>query len=182
MDGALTSFWRRDGRLRGWCVALMAIVLIPLLAGCYGNFMATRAIYRVNAAMPGRLLETVVMWVFVVIPVYGVGTLIDVFILNVAECIVGAPIDVARTTERDGVTYASVPAGDGRANVTVSRDGDVLLEVALVQAADGTVEIRDADGKVLGRALPTEDGGRTLTDAQGLTVATLSPEQLAAAR
>jgi hypothetical protein len=160
----------------------MAVVLIPILTGCYGNFMTTRAIYRLNAAMPGRFIETVVMWVFVVIPVYGVATVIDVFILNVAECIVGAPIDVARTAERDGVTYASVPAGDGRANVTVSRDGETLLEVALVRAADGTVEIQDAEGKVLATALPTEDGGRTLTDAQGITVAVLGAEQLAAAK
>ena len=61
MDGALTSFRRRDGRLHGWCVVLMAIVLIPILTGCYGNFKATRAVYRFNAAMPGRLMETLVM-------------------------------------------------------------------------------------------------------------------------
>lgn len=182
MNGALTGFRRRDGRLRGWCVVLMALVLIPILTGCFGNFRATRAVYRFNAAMPGRLCETLTMWLFIIIPVYGVASLIDVFIVNVAECITGESIDVATTVERDGVTYACVPAGEGRAEVTVSRDDEVLLRAQLVRTGDGIVEIRDTDGRVLGRSVPTEDGGAKLTDAQGLTVATLSAEQLAAAK
>jgi len=182
MARALTSFRGRDGRLHGWCVALIAVLIIPILTGCYGNFRATRAVHRANAVMPGRFLETVTMWVFLVVQVYSVAGVIDIFIMNVAECIVGAPLDVAKTSEKDGVTTALVPAGEGRADITVSRDTEVLLKATVVRTADGTVEIRDADGKILAKSIPTNDGGANLTDAQGLTIATLGAEQLAAAK
>jgi hypothetical protein len=162
---------------------VLVLVLIPIVTGCYGNFAATQVIYRLNSVMPGRLLETVTMWVFVVVPVYPIAAVLDLFIFNLVESLTGVPLDVASTVERDGITYACLPVGDGTgADVTVSREGEVLMHVSLVRTADGGLEVRGRDGQLMGKALRTAEGAIRLCDASGLTVGTISAEQLAGAR
>jgi len=162
---------------------VLVLALIPIVTGCYGNFAATQAIHRLNSVMPGRLLETITMWVFTAIPVYPVAIVLDLFVFNLVESLTGVPLDVASTVERDGVTYACVPLGEGAgADVTVSRDGKVLLQVWLVRTTDGGFEMREPDGRLLAKALRTPGGSVQLTDAAGVTVGIVSAGQHAAAR
>ena len=183
MTGARTAFLAKDGRLRGWCGPLLVLLLMMVVTGCYGNFAATQAIHRLNSVMPGSFLETVTMWALVVVPAYPVAIVLDLFVFNLVESLTGVPLDVASTVERDGIVYACVPVRDGTSvDVTVSREGEVLMRVSLVRTGDEGLEVRGRDGQLLGKALRTAEGAVRLSDASGLTVGTVSAQQLAGAR
>ncbi|NQT50674.1 DUF3332 family protein [bacterium] len=185
MQGLLTTVFRnRDGRMRGWCVALLVAVLLPMLAGCYGQFPATRAVYKLNGDVhENGAVQSLVMWVLAIIPVYGVATFADVFIFNLIEFWSGESIEIGSTVEKDGVTYALEPSDDGgRATMTASRDGTVLAQAHFIRTAAGEFEVRDAEGTLAGKVVRAADGSLELTDAQGTLVRTVSAKQLASAR
>ncbi|MEM8484978.1 MAG: DUF3332 family protein [Bacteroidota bacterium] len=59
-------------------------------ANCFGKFALTRKIYQFNDSiggknLVGRFLKTIVMYVFYILPVYGIGMFIDAVILNLIE-------------------------------------------------------------------------------------------------
>ena len=56
-----------------------------MAGGCFGSFRLTRAVYDFNSGMGGKFLQTVIFWVFVIVPVYEVAALIDVLIFNLIE-------------------------------------------------------------------------------------------------
>ena len=68
---------------------IISLVLLSLLtvsmAGCFGNFSLTRKVYTWNASLGNKVVESLVMWVFMIIPVYQVVGFVDVAILNLIE-------------------------------------------------------------------------------------------------
>lgn len=171
------------------CVGLM-VALFPFLTSCYGHFPLTRAIYRMNGeAAQGlgedntgrKLIQTVVMWVLVIVPVYGVGVFADVVILNLIEFWTDSPVQIGAVQEKDGTRVALEPSADGReAVLTVTKDGQLLAEQHVIKVSDTRFEMRDASGRLSGTMLKTSDGSIQLTDAQGHVVRTLSAQDLAA--
>ena len=79
---------------------------------------------------------------------------------------------------------ADVGAIADQAARRLSRDGaaQMFCLAGIGGRIPGIVKTTEAAGQVLARSIPTEDGGTKLTDAQGLTVANLTAEQLAAAK
>lgn len=171
------------------CMGLM-VALLPFLMSCYGHFPLTRAIYRMNghAAQSlgedntGRkLIQTVVMWVLIIVPVYEVGTFADLVVLNLIEFWTNEPVQIGAVQERDGTRVALEPSADGHeAVLTVMKDGQLLAEQHVIKVSDTRFEMRDASGRLSGTILKTSDGGIQLTDAQGHVVRTLAAEDLAA--
>jgi hypothetical protein len=83
--------WTRDGRLRAWAAAVLLLALLPLAAGCYGQFPATRAVYKVNhQASDDQATRSIFMWPL--IPLYGLGAIGDMIVLNPFEYWTGAPV------------------------------------------------------------------------------------------
>ncbi|MDX2195735.1 MAG: DUF3332 family protein [Cytophagales bacterium] len=71
-------------------IALIAIFSMQMLTSCFGKFALTRIIYKFNDGLGGndiggRFIKTIVMWVMLIIPVYGIGSFIDIIILNLIE-------------------------------------------------------------------------------------------------
>ena len=68
---------------------IILLVLVSLLsvsmAGCFGNFALTRKVYSWNASLGSKFVESLVMWVLMIIPVYQVVGFVDVAILNLIE-------------------------------------------------------------------------------------------------
>jgi hypothetical protein len=71
-------------------IKLMSVLLIVLLSmslfpGCYGKFHLVRDIYKWNGEVGNKWVNSLVMWVLFIVPVYQVAGFIDFCILNVIE-------------------------------------------------------------------------------------------------
>lgn len=174
----------RDGQLRRWAVLLVLVAIVPVVAGCYGRFPLTRAVYNFNKKVSeDELVQSVAMWAMVIIPVYGVAVLGDAVVIHLIEFWSGDRVDVGSRTLGDGTEMALMPSADGREMVlTVSRDGRELSRTAFVRVADGEFEVRDAEGRLAGTVRRTPSGALELTDADGAVIRTLSAADVAAVR
>jgi hypothetical protein len=93
-------------------LALAAALSACLLQGCYGSFNLTRKLYTWNGSLGDRFVKSLVMWVMLIIPVYGLAGLADLAILNLVEFWTGSnPMAMKagereiRFVERDGQKY-----------------------------------------------------------------------------
>jgi len=174
----------RDGRLRAWAVLLVLVAMVPAVAGCYGRFPLTRAVYNFNKQVSeDEVVQSVAMWAMVIIPVYGVAVLGDAVVIHLIEFWSGDPVDVGSRTLGDGTETALTPSADGREMVlAVSRDGRELSRTTFVRVSDGAFEVRDAEGRLAGTVRRTSSGALELTDAHGAVIRTLAAADVAAVR
>ena len=104
----------RDGRLRRWAVVLLFVVLAPTLAGCYGRFQLSKAVYKFNGDISSdRVVQAAVMWAFVLLPVYNLATLGDAAVIHVIEYWTGTEITLFGQADAKGAATALAlsPAG-----------------------------------------------------------------------
>lgn len=178
------SVARRLSRHVRLMVFLSLLSLIPVLISCYGRFPLTRAVYDFNGDIGSGphedLVESVVFWGFLILPVYGIATLGDAVIFNLVEFWTGDSLEISYEVERpDGARLALTPQEDGReALLTLSRDGQVLEEHRFVRISPEEIEMRNAQGRLDGRILRSESGELRLTDAHGSVIKTISAQTL----
>ncbi len=164
-------------------IAVLVALVVPLVAGCYGPFPLTRAVYQANGSIGNDVVRQVVFWVFVILPVYNVSVLADALVLNVVDFWVGETVGVSAITDESGNALVIEPdSGAERAVLTVCREGGQPVRLRLERVSDRLCEVRDAEGRLLGRATRTADGGLRLTDASRRSVVTLTAGELARAR
>ncbi|MBU5611301.1 DUF3332 domain-containing protein [Geomonas azotofigens] len=66
--------------------ALLAMVMAMVsLQGCYGKMALTRKVYQVNGEVGDKFLRSLVTWVFIIVPVYGIAALVDFVLFNTIE-------------------------------------------------------------------------------------------------
>jgi len=79
--------------------AIILIVVASLLmlsvASCFGNFALTRKVYNFNKgigdkSIVGGAIRTLLFWGMNIVPIYYFAGLIDLFILNLIECLTGS--------------------------------------------------------------------------------------------
>ncbi len=63
----------------------MALLFAASSFSCYGKFQLTRKIYTWNGTLGNKWVNSIVMWVLIIIPVYGIGSFVDLLILNTIE-------------------------------------------------------------------------------------------------
>jgi Domain of unknown function (DUF3332) len=63
----------------------LLIITSFLLSGCYGNFNLTKKLYNWNGQVGNKFVNSAVMWVLFIVPVYEVAGFIDFAILNVVQ-------------------------------------------------------------------------------------------------
>ncbi len=67
-------------------IMLMLLAAVtPSLSGCFGKFSLVRKVYALNASVNDRILRHVVMWAFIIVPVYWVAGVVDLFVFNTIE-------------------------------------------------------------------------------------------------
>lgn len=177
----------KDGRklqpfYRRVCLVLL-FALTPLLSvGCYGRFPLTKAVYRFNGDITdNKWVHTIIMWIFIILPVYSIATLGDAIILNLIEFWTGETLDISKHTREDGTEVVLAPSANGNeAVLTVTKDGEVLSVQRYVRQADGSIQVLDGEGRLAGEIVPTAEGGFDLTDADGRVVQGIPAEALAA--
>lgn len=68
------------------CVAMsLALLFAAGSFSCYGKFQLTRKIYTWNGTLGNKWVNSIVMWVLIIVPVYGIGSFVDLLILNTIE-------------------------------------------------------------------------------------------------
>jgi hypothetical protein len=64
---------------------LILIAVLVNVAGCYGSFSLTKKVYNWNGSLGDKWINSVVMWVFLWLPVYEAAGFIDLVLLNTIE-------------------------------------------------------------------------------------------------
>ena len=99
---------------------MMVAALAPSLGGCFGRFAVTRKVYELNASVHDRYLRNVVTWAFLIVPVYWVSGVIDLFIFNTIEFWSGHnPV----TASERSFQYSR---GDEQFNVRAVKNNDLI--------------------------------------------------------
>ncbi len=100
-------FRTKEGRVRRWATLVLPLALASLLAGCYGRFQTTRAIYKWNGEVSDdKLVRSAVMWGLIILPVYYVGGLADLIVVNPLEYWKGARIELGSPPDAEGTAVA----------------------------------------------------------------------------
>ncbi|HEX8700377.1 MAG TPA: DUF3332 domain-containing protein [Myxococcaceae bacterium] len=173
--------------------ATLTLVAFSLqMTGCFGKFSLTRAIWDFNKNVSGnKFVQWLVFLVMVIVPVYGIGTLVDALIINSIEFWTGNnPVASADGTDSntrvvrlgDGETLRlSREPGTDVMKVEMERPGQAPVVRYFEPLNDGMV-VRDDAGALLIQAREQTDGAVKVTDASGATMAMHSPEAVAQAR
>lgn len=64
---------------------LAMVIAMASLQGCYGKMALTKKVYRVNGEVHDKFLRSLVTWVFIIVPVYGIAALVDFVLFNTIE-------------------------------------------------------------------------------------------------
>ncbi len=171
--------WARAGAL----AALLGFSPVAI-GGCYGPFPLTKIIYNFNGSVPTGILQTLVFWGFIILPVYSISMVIDAVVLNLINFwFPGEIMDTSSASTNPDIEVTRTESDDGReALVTVTRKGEVLAEFQFVKVSDAECEVRDLDGRLLGTARLADEGSVELADGQGRVVRTIPADQWTAFR
>ncbi|HEX5749370.1 MAG TPA: DUF3332 domain-containing protein [Archangium sp.] len=171
--------------------ALFATALSLHVSGCFGSFALTRNIYGLNERISdNKFVRWLVFLGFVIIPVYGVGTLVDALVFNTLEFWTGSNPLASAGTQEDGTRVVKLSPTD---TLKLSRDEQAgVMRVELERAGEKPVvryfepledgmAVRDEAGVLLVHARERVDGGVEVLDASGAAVTVHSREAVAEA-
>ena len=115
---------RRIMRTKWLISALLAVVMLPLVTGCYGNFKVTKAVYDWNGQVENRYARSAVMVCMLILPVYEFAALGDIIIFQPVKFWTGDDLDISAMPQPDGAEVVMEPTeADTLAMVTISDDG-----------------------------------------------------------
>jgi hypothetical protein len=70
---------------RAIAILLVGAFTVTSMSGCYGGFILTKKLYHWNGGLGSKVVNSIVMWAFFIIPVYEVAGAIDFLFLNTLE-------------------------------------------------------------------------------------------------
>lgn len=177
-----------------WLAVLCAGLLSLNATGCFGQFRLTQRIWGFNKGVSdAKFVQWLLFLVFVVVPVYEVGALVDLLVFNSIEFWSGRnPVSGVDGHIEDGGPRAlrlsptdtlrlSRDADSGVMRVELEREGQAPVVRYFEPLEDG-MAVRDDAGALLLLARETRDGAVALTDASGATLAVHAREAVEAAR
>lgn len=156
--------------------------LVATSSACFGSFKATRWVYDLNKGISGnKFVRWLVFLGLVILPVYEIAALIDVWILNSLEFWFGG----GATAQNEG-DERTVALGDGRTMTlrkdvergiltTIITDGAKVTEFAL-EMGDSGARVLGAQGDVASARIAADGGIDVL--AAGVVVAHHDPAEV----
>jgi len=118
-------------------IGLIVILLSVSLTGCYGKFQLTKKLYVWNGQVGDKFVNSIVMWIFIILPVYEAAGFLDVVVLNVIEFWTGEN-PVALGPDESQTQFVTVDNKEYKITATQNRfeiiklDGENESPVALV--------------------------------------------------
>lgn len=174
--GSFLGHLKRRGR---WMALVGLLAVIPMATSCYGRFPLTKALYEFNGDVTDNPIgQTLVMWAFVILPVYGGAMLGDAVVINLLEFWTDERFDIGSATLEDGTAVTLARTDEQHAVMTVSRDGVTLAQRTFVKTPEGVFQVLDEQGQIVGKVVPTANGMLQLTDSHGTVIQTISPDSL----
>jgi hypothetical protein len=172
-------------KLRRRLVPLAAAVALVSFAGtgCYGKFALVKKVYDWNGTIENKFLRSLVMFAFVIIPVYELSSLGDYIIFNVIEFWGGTnPIAMKEGEVREKVATVEgkrvkMTVSDLGARLRIEVDGKQTLEARVTE--HGAVAF-DGNGALLASVELGEDGGARVRDERRGTVREVTPARVEA--
>ncbi len=131
-------------------------------SGCYGKFLLTRKLYEWNGSFGDKWLRTIVFWVFVILPVYGIVTFVDAVALNLVEFWTGSN-PMATLEHEDGSETRFTRLDTDRVRIERVERGVTVRSFEVVIAGPSAVMAVDARGEVLGACEGLADGSLVVT-------------------
>lgn len=104
-------------------MAMLAIILTVGVAGCFGNFAATRKVYQFNESFGDKWMNQIMFWVLFVVPAYEIAGFADVVLFNTIEFWTGSN-PIAMAPGEEVIKYASE---DGKNLKIVIRQNQVSV-------------------------------------------------------
>ena len=178
----------RSSRL---AAALFVTVLSLHVSGCFGSFALTRNIYGLNERISdNKFVRWLVFLGFSIIPVYEVGALVDVLVINSIEFWTGSNPLASAGTQEEGTRVVKLSPTDtlrlsrdeqrGVMRVELERAGEEP-QVRYFEPLEDGMAVRDEAGVLRVRARERVDGTVEVLDASGAAVAVHSREAVAQA-
>jgi hypothetical protein len=121
------------GIMKRTIVAILSAVSVLFATNCYGGFIATKKIYNWNGGLGNKWVRSIAMWIMIIIPVYGVATLVDFVILNTLEFCTGSnPLAM-----KEGEVEIQLVHRDGKEyEITATRNQFAVAEIVQGQKSE----------------------------------------------
>lgn len=107
-------------------VALLSAIAMFFASNCYGGFVATKKVYHWNGGLGNKWVQSIVMWVMLIVPVYEIVAIVDFLILNTLEFWTGSnPMAM-----KEGEVETQIVHKDGKDfEITATRNQFQITEV-----------------------------------------------------
>lgn len=165
-------------------ILLVTAAPVLMASGCYGSFPLTRTVYEVNGEITDeKIIHSIVLWIFILLPVYGLAMLVDFVVLNLVEFWSGDEVEISQVETEDGAVIALGPGAEPNvAILTVSREGEVLSEMRFVRVENGVCKVFENGDQLTGWVFVRENGTIELADAEKRVVRTFDRMDIRAMR
>jgi len=175
-----------------WVAVLCAGFISIHASGCFGQFKLTQAIWKFNKGISGnKFVQWLMFLVLVIVPVYGLGTLIDALIINSIEFWTGSnPVSSVDGAD-PGTRIVKLSPTDtlrlsrdfesGVMRMELEREGQESM-VRYFEPLENGMVVRDEAGALLFQAREATDGAVAVTDAAGTPLTLHAAEAVARAR
>ena len=165
-------------------ISACLLVVCLIFTGCTGSFKMTRSLYRFHRSQT-QVVDELIFLGCVILPVYGLTTLVDAVVLNSIEFWTGHnPMASNTPAEKEIITNGkekAVLSYNANGSVTVTPAATPDKAITLSRNADG-VSARDASGKLLYYSQENPDGSVTVYNAQHQPYRTFSEATVAKER
>ena len=151
---------------RWFKIAICTILLGATLNGCFGSYGATRWLWTWNSQVSNKWVNTIIYWLFIILPAYELFVFADFWIINTIEFFMGSnPIG-------NNITYE--PTDDGSV-LAVGENGSMKFT-----AVDDNRMIVERDGVVLGEISVDQNKQMVMTNYANAEVQTLDLSEMPA--
>jgi hypothetical protein len=148
-------------------IALALVTILFVQSGCFGSFALVHKLYDWNDNMSdSKFVKSLVFWVLLIIPVYGIASFIDVVILNLIEFWSGSnPISMnpgdheEQIITKGGITYKMEATQNQLMTTTLTGKNKGKVEKLVYNPANQTWNLeKDGHTLALGRVEMGKDG------------------------
>lgn len=144
-------------------IVLISFFLTSSITGCYGNFTLTKKLYNWNGTVGSKFVNSAVMWVCMIVPVYGIAGFIDFAILNVIQFWTGKNPMAMNEGEKetqmvnmDGKEY-QVTATKNRFDVQSTQDEKIAVSLVYNEQTQSWIIMDRNDNEITVAQLDAEN-------------------------
>lgn len=154
---------------------LLVAAAVASASSCFGQFALTRKLYSWNGGFENKFLQTLLMWVLMILPAYWIAGIVDLLVFNLIEFWTDKN-PLATVTHDDGSKTRFARVGDEAVRVTRIIDGVEQPSFEVVLTGAQALMVRSVEGDVLAMGEGLADGSLALRGARGAVV--VAPQQV----